>query len=158
MRVLVVSDSHGDVGRLEDILFACSQRGSLDRIIHLGDGARDMDRVADMVSAEFPRATVHLLKGNNDFAATHLPAELTLPLGSQSIFATHGHLFGVKRGLQRLDEVSAKSGCQVTLFGHTHVPAMFMKCTLLLNPGSVMDGCYLLLSLDEKRQVKPQLM
>lgn len=156
MRMLVVSDSHGAVSRLQDILFACSRKGSLDAVVHLGDGARDMDRMAAFIAEAFPRAAVHCVRGNNDFSSMHLPLEVMLSLGDQTLFAAHGHVYGVKRGLQRIDEASAKSGCQVTLFGHTHQPAMHMGCTLLMNPGSVMDGRYLLLSAGKRGQIKPE--
>lgn len=157
MRVLVISDTHGDISRLGDVLDACSQIGVLDHIIHLGDGARDMDRLAEKIAAEFPRAVVHGVQGNNDFSAPWLPPCLTLSLGRQMLFAAHGHHHGVKQGLSRLDEASAAAGCHVTLFGHTHRPLMQMGHTLLLNPGSVMDGRYLLLTLDEHGRCNPQL-
>ena len=38
MRVLVVSDSHGMIGRLGNILMAAEAEGPLDAVIHLGDG------------------------------------------------------------------------------------------------------------------------
>ena len=46
MRVLVVSDSHGMIGRLGNILMAAEAEGPLDAVIHLGDGYCDLDEFA----------------------------------------------------------------------------------------------------------------
>ena len=42
MRVIVLSDSHGSVGRLSTILTVAEQGGPIDAILHLGDGYWDL--------------------------------------------------------------------------------------------------------------------
>ena len=45
MRVIVLSDSHGAVGRLNTILTVAEQGGPMDAIIHLGDGYWDLREI-----------------------------------------------------------------------------------------------------------------
>lgn len=57
-------------------------------------------------------------------------------------FYTHGHLFGVKSGYERIAEYAADCGADVVLFGHTHYKTLRHGTPFspaLFNPGSLRD-------------------
>ena len=79
------------------------------------------------------------MRGNCDLRST-LPRALTCAAGGVRIFATHGHLYGVKHDpiYRELCEAALAEDADVVLFGHTHEP--FRDRTMgmeLLNPGSI---------------------
>ena len=56
---------------------------------------------------------------------------------------THGHLFGVKSGYERIAEYAADRGADVVLFGHTHYKTLRHGTPFspaLFNPGSLRDA------------------
>ena len=70
------------------------------------------------------------------------PAEGLAPFGGVLFFYTHGHLFGVKSGYERIAEYAADRGADVVLFGHTHYKTLRHGTPFspaLFNPGSLRD-------------------
>lgn len=64
------------------------------------------------------------------------------PFGGVLFFYTHGHLFGVKSGYERIAEYAADRGADVVLFGHTHYKTLRHGTPFspaLFNPGSLRD-------------------
>jgi len=56
------------------------------------------------------------------------------------IFLTHGHLYGVKSGLQNLYYKSKEEGADIALFGHSHIAVNEeIGGIVFLNPGSIGD-------------------
>ncbi len=70
--------------------------------------------------------------------------EITL-LGKK-IFLTHGDLYGVKYGTERLGYAAEERGADIVLFGHTHIPheeyISAQKPYYLFNPGSISSPSY----------------
>ncbi len=129
MRVGVLSDSHGDVGRVEQ---AVKTMGAVELVIHAGDFYRD----ALYLAAEFG-LEVRAVVGNCDRYVPG-PREELLEIGGSRIYLTHGHLYGVKQGLLRLDYRAREIGADIVIFGHTHVPLNEEIGGIhYLNPGSV---------------------
>lgn len=65
-----------------------------------------------------------------------LPDELELEVEGRRLFACHGHRYGVKSGTERLAEAAKARGCDIALYGHTHVPDVHEeKGILMINPG-----------------------
>ncbi|MCR5128303.1 MAG: metallophosphoesterase family protein, partial [Lachnospiraceae bacterium] len=50
MRILVISDTHGDLQHLETVL---AEEGDFDMLLHCGDICGDEDRVRQMVMCAF---------------------------------------------------------------------------------------------------------
>ena len=94
MKLLVLSDSHGEAGRLSAALDA--HPDALD-VVFLGDGARDVETIEGV----YPERRFYCVRGNCDFAG-FLPAEGLVPFGGMNFYYTHGHLHGVKTGLELL--------------------------------------------------------
>ena len=132
MKLLVISDSHGNYARA---FLAQQLAGPVDHIFHLGDGAEDA-RLMEEVLAE----PVYRVAGNCDPDPT-LPSELTLDLGQCRVFVTHGNRQLVKSGLAKLIARGKEAGAGLVLYGHTHLPAVACcEGMLLVNPGALREG------------------
>ena len=132
MRVLVISDSHGNYPQL---LKAHELAGPVDHIIHLGDGAEDARLMEQVLEV-----SVLQVAGNCD-PDPRLPLELTLELGGCRLYLAHGNRHLVKSGLRQLIERGIEVGARVVLYGHTHRPAVQVESGLLLvNPGTLKQG------------------
>ena len=98
MKVLVVSDVHGRVTPLRWLL----KNETADALFFLGDGLYDLDR-AIAANGAAPDYPIYRVRGNCDIGSDD-PAEGLAPFGGVLFFYTHGHLFGVKSGYERIAE------------------------------------------------------
>lgn len=136
MRILVVSDSHGDSYSLRKAL---EREGNCALIIHLGDGERDTAFIHGIPLLQ--------VRGNCDFAS-ELPTTLLTQEGGKTILCTHGHTQMVKYGLTVLREQALDKHADIALYGHTHVPVQTYEDGLYLcNPGSLHSGDYAVLEI-----------
>lgn len=135
MRILVVSDSHGDAYALER---AVDAQPTARVVIHLGDGAREAADAAEM----FPDRTFYQVRGNCDWSGScDAPYTRQETLGGKSVFFTHGHLYDVKMGLYRAVCAARERKADILLFGHTHEPLEeYDEGLYILNPGSLSRG------------------
>lgn len=134
MRVLVISDTHGNLMNPRRAVLA---QPSAEIVIHLGDGEEDVWAL----KRSFPEKAFLQVKGNCDWASS-LPAAGTytvdLPGRKVKIFYTHGHLYGVKSGLYTVVAAAREQKADVLLFGHTHQALVDYEDGLhLMNPGSL---------------------
>ena len=111
MTLLVISDSHGKIDRIEK---AVALNPNCDAILFLGDCLRDLDR------AEILGCQVIAVRGNCDNSSLCEPDERMLRFGEYNIMLMHGHRFGVKGGDGTAIAYAAKKGADVLLYGHTH--------------------------------------
>lgn len=129
VRIGVFSDSHGDVGALQA---AIAHAGTLDYIIHCGDGYEDLEKL--LGNSDQKRICVY---GNCDLARK-VPGEAVLEIAGRSIFITHGHKYDVKFDYSRLFYKTLEVGASIALFGHTHIAEIIEnEDIVLMNPGSV---------------------
>ena len=141
MRILVVSDSHGAVHRLREVL-ALHPEASV--LIHLGDGAQDPAQAADLIGE---RRLIRV-RGNCDFGSP-LPANALEEIAGTRIFCTHGHLEHVKSGPQMLCEKARAQTARIALYGHTHEAVTTRSDGLyLMNPGALQNGSYGMIDLE----------
>lgn len=130
MRILVFSDSHGHTGKMIDIVKSLN---NIDMIIHLGDLVKDAKKLED----SFKQIQIEYVAGNNDWS-TEAPKEKIIQTGNKKGFITHGNLYGVKMGYDRIAYRSQELEVDFALFGHTHVPfESYYHNILLINPGSI---------------------
>lgn len=135
MRILVVSDSHGDVFALR---CAIEAQPKARMIIHLGDGERDMDTLAVSLG-EIIKVQV---KGNGDFGSLSPTSSVEIVEGKR-IYCTHGHLERAKYGNYELISAARGEKADIVLFGHTHMPENDYDDGLyMFNPGSIRLGDY----------------
>lgn len=153
-RVLVVSDSHSR----NDTLITVMDQVKPDLMLHLGD-SEDCD---DMISAyaDFP---VVYVKGNCDYG--DLPISEEINLGRHRALLTHGHYFGVRLGLEGLTDAARERGCDVAMYGHTHLPEITEEGGVAVyNPGSIslprQDGrepTFIVIDIDKEGDLHPAL-
>lgn len=128
MRILVLSDSHGNSFYAEKAIeMLCP-----DRLIFLGDGLREIENLSYIYS-KIPFSAV---RGNCDFYSDE-PAADILNVGSHKIFFTHGHLYRVKDGTDTLLSAAKQRGADIALYGHTHIARTeYSEGVYIINPGS----------------------
>lgn len=129
MRIIVVSDTHGNYQALEDII---ERNKPVDIIIHLGDGEREMDNIR----ALYPDMKAYQVAGNCDYMSVE-QSEIVVRVGRYRIFACHGHSLGVKSSLEPLKSRAKAYGAKIALYGHTHCRFENYEDGLyIMNPGS----------------------
>ena len=130
MRIVVFSDSHGSF----DALYrALESQPHADMFLHLGDGYSELEDLC----AVFPDKRILSVRGNCDFSCLAKSEDILTAAGKR-IFFTHGHLYDVKRGTQRLIRRAKELSCDIALFGHTHIPVNAHEDGVhLRNPGSI---------------------
>ena len=132
MRIAVFSDSHGDLLPMRRL----TAREKPDAVFHLGDCTPD----AEALHQAFPGTPLYNVAGNNDHRAD-VPLTMTLELEGVKLVLTHGHLFGVHAGYDRLLRYAAAQGAQAALFGHTHSAFCERREGVwLINPGRAAKG------------------
>ena len=108
MKVLVISDTHGNVNRA---FTAHTRSEPVDVVIHLGDGSADADLMREALDVPIINVA-----GNCD----------------------PGDAYQVKSGLARLRQRAEEIGVDSVLFGHTHLGVLENHAGLLLvNPGTL---------------------
>ena len=134
MKILVFSDTHGYTTKMHEII--SRKRADTDLVIHLGDHYRDVEEV----SRDFPAIAFLGVRGNCDFLVNdNYPQSRTFAYDGHKFFLTHGHMQAVKHDSYALLTLAAnKNGCDVALFGHTHVNThQEVNGVTVFNPGSI---------------------
>ena len=130
MKVLVLSDSHGNVANMIQAV----EREAPRMILHLGDCWRDGERLHD----RFPELPFEQVYGNCDFLRGTRETEKLLYLGEKRVLMCHGHTYGVKSGIGGAIAAARKEGVDALLFGHTHTACCdLLEDLWVLNPGSI---------------------
>jgi putative phosphoesterase len=164
VRILLVSDSHGNSGVLTEII---RRYGSdADLFIHCGDGSADLFPLF-LQAAKTPRLAetlppvIAVVQGNGDadcfplgrsqgaygdtFAAEepqrlrfHVARRLCFCAGGKTLFVAHGHGYGVDFGSEQIAAAAAPLGADLIFHGHTHHPSCIKVPPhgLMVNPGS----------------------
>ena len=129
MKVLVVSDSHGDVENMCRAVELEQPR----MVLHLGDGWRD----ADILAQRYPDLPLEKVPGNCDFRSRD-PAVRLLMIADKLVMMCHGHTLGVKTNLTLLLREALERKADAVLFGHTHETSVDIRAgVVMLNPGSI---------------------
>ncbi len=137
MRILVVSDTHGDAWSLHE---AIKRQKTAEVVIHLGDGADE----TESIKYQFPEKMFLRVRGNNDWGSS-LPLVNIAELEGKRIFYTHGHYHNVKYTLYNFYTAAREQHADIALFGHTHEPmTTYENGIYIMNPGSLggMHGSY----------------
>ncbi len=129
MRFFVIADTHGDIGAAAEVYETLSD---IDRILHLGDYARDGWLLESRL-----RVPVTAVKGNMDGSYSNDDYQI-INTEFGKIYLTHGHMEAAKYGPENLLYKASSLGCKAAMYGHTHVPAYKdLGGMYLLNPGSL---------------------
>lgn len=132
MKILVISDTHGNYPLA---LRAADLAGSIDAVIHLGDGDDDAELLARILDIEVIRVA-----GNCD-SKSSAPRELLWECKGKRLLLAHGDRYGVKAGMSRLEQRGIEIGADAVLFGHTHLATVTaLSGILFINPGTLMKS------------------
>lgn len=139
MEIVVVSDTHGDLEKIYQVIDA---NPNAELYLHAGDSC-----VIPQILPLF-----RAVKGNCDIGYDY-PEELTIKTSYGDIFITHGHkYFNISPYLVKSKDV------KLFIFGHTHKKCLEqIDNTYILNPGSLTrprdddKGSYAVIELDENK-------
>ncbi|MBQ8831377.1 MAG: metallophosphoesterase [Oscillospiraceae bacterium] len=141
MKILVMSDSHGNI---QNMLTAVVSE-TPDMILHLGDHHTDCRELRQ----RFPEIPLRAVKGNCDRAGELETEEFICEY--LRIMMVHGHRFNVKYSLDSLVTNAMYNEVDILLYGHTHVAhTQEFEGMYIINPGSVgaSRATYCVLELD----------
>ena len=128
MKITVISDTHGNFDVLYDIV---RKNQDTDTFIHLGDGENEY---YDVQSSFYDKPFI-FIKGNCDYG--NYRPNLVTELGGKKFYMCHGNTFEPSGMKEFIRATAVTNGCEIALFGHTHVPCCDMwGGVLLFNPGS----------------------
>lgn len=129
IKLLILSDSHGEVGVMLDIV----EKERPDEIIHLGDCWRD----AEKLSCVYPEIPLYMVPGNCD-DCWGKNDRLLLEKAGWKILLAHGHQWRVKSGTALAFAAGRESGAHILLYGHTHrAECRNDQGMWVMNPGTV---------------------
>ena len=146
MRIIVFSDSHNNISRMEKVLNTII---GVDAVIHCGDGKSDLDEVA----INHPDIKFYGVRGNCDGVPAE--SEIVVNLGDKKIFMTHGHRYSVKSEIEvdypTIRERGRELEVDAVVFGHTHIPYNHhWGDVVVMNPGSIKySGTYGVIEIEE---------
>lgn len=127
MKLLIVSDNHGEEDILYDLVYAFKDQ--VDAFIHCGDSNLTPD---NPIWQE-----METVAGNTDYYPD-FPNELLLEYDQTRVYVSHGHREGVNYGFQELALKAKNLGAQIACFGHIHRPVSEkIEGVWCVNPGSI---------------------
>lgn len=129
MKIVVFSDSHGNL----DWMITVMEEERPGQVFFLGDHEKDGWAVSEL----YPQIPFCAVKGNCDWSAGL--EDWLVEVEGVRFLLTHGHLYGAKTGLMRLEEAGLRAGADVVCFGHTHraLDREGASGVRLFNPGTI---------------------
>lgn len=129
MRILIVSDTHGNIS---DVLRKIKTMEKPDMLFHLGDYVEDGIRLKE----ELNIPTI-IVRGNGDYSRTDFNDDELIEIKGKKMFLTHGHKYDVRFDISKLYYKAQEVGADYILFGHTHIPIVErIENIVIMNPGS----------------------
>lgn len=133
MKVLVMSDTHGNIENAKRVLDQLIPLG-VKAVLHCGDYVSD----ARLIEKCYPQIEVYSVYGNCDVGFGGAYSQV-VTLEGLSIYMSHGHKYGVKWGDYEevaIDAVAHEA--TVAVCGHSHEAYLTKKQgVLIMNPGSL---------------------
>lgn len=129
MRIIVVSDTHGNNGPFLEKAITMEKP---DMIFHLGDFVADAKKISKIMEIEYIA-----VKGNGDYGIMDVNEDELIQINGKKIFLTHGHKYNVHYDTHDLYIKGLELDADLILFGHTHIPIIEKTEELIImNPGS----------------------
>ncbi len=142
-QIIVLSDSHGNKKKLENLLI----NTKYDYVFFLGDGLGDLEN--------FNETNIKKVCGNCDYFSTEAVTRYENIEGFK-IMLTHGHDFKSKFTKSLMLENAKNNACDIVCSGHTHKQGMeYVDGILFLNGGAFKHNQYAILTLIKNQ--KPQV-
>ena len=124
MKIVVVSDSHGKKGILDEIY---NQHQDADMFLHCGDILEDEYHYPEYITVQ----------GNNDLFYDY-PMHRIINVGEHKIYMAQSHQFSYFKREEQMVKTAKQHQCDIFCFGHTHIAYdKVVDGVRLINPGSV---------------------
>lgn len=157
-KVLVVSDSHGNLDTIKNII---AHEKPFDLLIHCGDLEVDGEIARLTKMADTP---VYAVRGNCDIFSD-LSNSVNFEFAGHHILVTHGYYENVNSGLYDLKRKADMVGADIVFFGHTHVPFLREENGVTFaNPGSTdrprqtgREQTYMIMTVEEDKKTGIEL-
>ncbi len=131
MKLLVVSDTHGEADLLKELAIKYKDYTK----IHLGDRGFDKALLDEL-------NFIHV-DGNCDYGNDK---DKIIEIEGNIILLTHGDKYQVKYDLGNLYFKALEVNANIVLYGHTHIQSKIeYNGILFLNPGALKDNKYLVI-------------
>ena len=131
MKILILSDSHGDV----DIMYGVVEKEQPDMIIHLGDSIVD----AEQLNNKYPDIQMIKNFGNADSKKEDEEWIKYAEICGKRFMMTHGHIFNEiteevtdDKARRNMLKTMYENNADILLHGHAHEP--YLNCTQII-PG-----------------------
>lgn len=145
MKILAISDNHGDIYAMEEIYSIYEE--DIDLWLHCGDSELNEDN---------PHWQYYkTVRGNMDVTDAYPISRLEEYYGEKFLLV-HGHKHRVKSSFSILKKEAEEAGARIALYGHTHVPKVDKEDGIyFINPGSITQprgpihkGSYAIIDID----------
>lgn len=129
MKALIVSDNHGNLDALEELVHLYEDE--VDLWLHCGDSEfMSSDKIWDYFQT---------VKGNMDIDYS-LPSVQEVQFDGENLLVVHGHRQRVGFTLDRLKELAENQEAQIVFYGHTHIAKVDqIGNKYFINPGSIAE-------------------
>ncbi len=132
MRILIVSDTHGDYQRVIDIFKKLTKDSPVDMIVHCGDYSDDASKIHAATGAR-----ILSVRGNCDGSFDEREFAV-LETEAGNYFVCHGHMQNVGYNKRDLYYYACQEDCIGAIFGHTHrAEKTELGDFMFINPGSI---------------------
>lgn len=129
MKALIVSDNHGNLDVLEELV--AIYEDEIDLWLHCGD--------SEFMSTNPIWEKFQTVRGNMDIEYT-LPLDRLETFAGENLLVVHGHNHRVGFTLTYLKEFAIEQNADVVFYGHTHIARVDQIDDLyFINPGSVVQ-------------------
>ncbi|WP_034301503.1 YfcE family phosphodiesterase [Alkalibacterium sp. AK22] len=147
MKLIVVSDNHGNAYYMEEILSIYEDEAP--GWIHCGDSELPEDHPLWQ--------NYKTVEGNMDYAKG-IPLELVRRIEDKTMLVVHGHKHAVKQSYQKLKSRADEEQATFVFYGHTHIAKVEQEDGIFfINPGSLTQprdrerGTYLVMDYNPKK-------
>ena len=127
MKIIVFSDSHGNIENMKKVIDKTLPMTDLQLYIHCGDGLMEFN----MLRERYPEKRFIGVQGNNDNSDE--PYDAVIDFDGYRTLITHSH-----RYYGDLLNIAKARDIQIVLYGHTHIRSYsYSDGVHLFNPGSI---------------------
>ncbi len=132
MRILVISDTHGDIDRFWDVYDKLRVTDPVQMIVHCGDYISDAQDIRRRAGVPVIAVAGNCDRNFDEDGCSILETE------AGDFLVTHGHMQDVGYDLQKLYYKAMENNCIGALFGHTHRASyVSVDDMYFMNPGSL---------------------
>lgn len=129
MKALIVSDNHGDLESLKELM--AIYKDEVDLWLHCGDSEF---MASDSIWEQFKT-----VRGNMD-SGYALPLDQLVDFGKEKLLVVHGHNHRVGFTLDPVKKLAIENDADIVFYGHTHIAKIDKIDEMyFINPGSIVQ-------------------